>query len=74
MSSKPSLAETNAALDDLLGICLARIPVENGALPGGDELEWAGFGVLDDVLPWDGKGVLGLAGGRGTGKSVSRSS
>lgn len=67
----------SAALDLLLAHCLDRVPVHSGAealkvqetREGGRE--WYGFGVLEDVLPWNGVGVMEIAGGKGVGKSVS---
>lgn len=35
--------------------------------------DWGGLGVLEDILEWDGKGILSVSGGKGCGKTVSSS-
>lgn len=67
-------AAYEAALDVLLEHCNS-VDVHSGLevyRADAGSAGWDGLGVLGDVVEWDGKGVLALAGGKGCGKSVSR--
>lgn len=73
MSAARRNARLSAALSVLLAVCLERVPIQSGSETLADNRGegWYGLGVLADILPWSGRGVMEIAGGKGVGKSVS---
>ncbi|EJT45318.1 hypothetical protein A1Q1_06215 [Trichosporon asahii var. asahii CBS 2479] len=58
------------ALDELIAICLQNTGDEFEVHYEYGQKQWDGFGVMEDVFAsWDGRGVLSIAGSRGTAKS-----
>lgn len=72
--NSPHATSAVKALDGLIAVCMENANTGNEfeVAFGYDQKQWDGFGVMEDVFAsWDGRGVLSVAGARGTAKSVS---
>lgn len=69
--NSPHAAAAVKALHGLIAACLENTGDEFEVHYEYDQKQWDGFGVMEDVFAsWDGRGVLSIAGSRGTAKSV----